>query len=376
MIKSTKEIGPIFLGLVVLLTSCKEFKTSKEQQSMIAEEAEPLAGTFTNPLLDSGADPWTIYHQGNYYYIKSGDRAITLMRTPDITDLRNAEQKVIWRAPDSGDHSKNIWAPEIHYINDNWYIYVAADDGDNRNHRMFVLENTERNPFEGTFRMKSKLKTDAGDNWAIDGSIFRHRKQFYFIWSGWEQPKLEGGEETQNIYIAKMSNPWTVSSDRVLLSTPEFDWERNWSYPGVWRPDAPVYVNEGPQTLPHGDKLHIVYSASGCWTPYYALGLLTMNMDSDPMNKNSWTKAKEPLFRQSEENRVFGTGHSSFFKSPDGTEDWILYHANDTPTDGCGGKRSPRAQRISWTANDMPVLGEPYPTSRRLRKPSGTKVQN
>lgn len=362
---------------VVAMIGCKENRTTEDKPVANPETTQDsiTENTFTNPLLESGPDPWAIYHDGNYYYIKSGNRAITLMRTPDITDLKDAEQKTVWKAPETGNYSQNIWAPEIHYINDDWYVYVAADNGDNRNHRMYVLENTSENPFEGEFTIKSKLKTDKNDNWAIDGSIFKHNDQFYFIWSGWEKPKKEGKGEVQNIYIAEMSNPWTISSDRVMLSTPEFEWERKFEYPDVWQPEAPVYVNEGPQNLAHGDKLHIVYSASGCWTPYYALGLLTMDADSDPMDKASWTKSKDPIFQQSEANGVYGTGHNSFFKSPDDSEDWILYHANDSPIDGCSDKRSPRAQKIGWTEDNMPILGVPYPTSKRLEKPSGTTME-
>tara|TARA_R110000796_G_scaffold67449_5_gene154857 strand:+ start:121258 stop:122355 length:1098 start_codon:yes stop_codon:yes gene_type:complete len=361
--KNNRNLILLSILFTIIIQGCKDHRVS--ENSIVAN----TENTFMNPLLDSGADPWTIYHEGNYYYIKSGAKGIILLKTPDITDLRNAESKVIWTAPATGDHSKNVWAPEIHVINGKWYVYVAADDGDNRNHRMFVLENTSANPFEGTFVVKSKLKTDVNDNWAIDGSIFEHKGNLYFIWSGWEKPKEI--TETQNIYIARMSNPWTISSERVLLSTPELEWEKNWNYPDAWTPEAPVYVNEGPQMLSHGDKIHIIYSASGCWTPYYALGILTADINSNLMDKTSWTKAKEPIFKQSEENKVYGTGHNSFFKSPDGKEDWVLYHANDNPADGCGNKRSPRAQKMSWDSNNMPVLGIPYPTSMKLMKPSG-----
>lgn len=361
--KKNSRLSFVFIAALIIW-GCKEDKFVVKNTLSEAEN------TFMNPLLDSGADPWAIYHEGNYYYIKSGANKITLLKTPDITDLRHAESKVIWTAPETGDYSKNIWAPEIHIIAQKWYVYVAADDGDNRNHRMFVLENSSANPFKGAFELKSKLKTDLKDNWAIDGSVFSHDDTLYFIWSGWEKPKEV--IETQNIYIARMDNPWTISSERVLLSTPELEWEKNWNYPDVWTPDAAVYVNEGPQMIAHGHKIHIIYSASGCWTPYYALGILTADDHSNLMDKASWTKGKQPIFQQSAENKVYGTGHNSFFKSPDGTEDWILYHANDHPSDGCSNKRSPRAQKMSWDSQDMPVLGVPYPTSTKLIKPSGT----
>ena len=364
-------VGFSILLFTVLLSGwvgCRGVPSSADSEPSSADS------TFTNPLLASGADPWAIFHEGNYYYIKSEAGKIILMRTPDITDLQHAKQQTIWIPPANTDHSKDVWAPEIHYIDDNWYIYVAADDGDNRNHRMFVLENTSPNPFQGSFDMKARLQTDPEDNWAIDGSVFAHRDTLYLIWSGWQQPKPEGGQETQCIYIARMSNPWTLASERVELSKPEMEWERNWDYPAAWTPDAPVYVNEGPQVLKHGDKLHLIYSASGCWTPYYALGRLTTDTTRNVLDPASWTKAPEPVFQQSPENGVYGTGHNSFFKSPDGTEDWILYHANDHPADGCSNKRSPRAQRIRWTEDAMPIFGEALPTSKPIRKPSGTPL--
>ncbi|TWT65209.1 glycoside hydrolase family 43 protein [Allorhodopirellula solitaria] len=331
----------------------------------IQRNEQSSADTFTNPLLPSGPDPWTIYHEGMFYYIRSAGGGIVLMRTPDITQLRRAEKQVIWKAPPGTDHSKEIWAPEIHYLRGKWYVYVAADDGQNANHRMFVLENAAEDPFTGSFEVKSKLKTDAEDNWAIDGSVFEHAGELYFVWSGWAEPPTDS--ETQNIYIARMADPWTIDSERVLLSTPELPWERHWE--GLSRA---VYVNEGPQILVHGSKMHIVYSASGCWTPDYALGLLTADATADPMNPDAWTKSPQPVFQQSPERGVYGTGHNCFFKSPDGREDWILYHANDNPEDGCGNKRSPRAQPFRWSDEDMPIFGKPVATSTPLKKPSGT----
>ena len=334
-------------------------------------EALTDKNAFQNPLLESGADPWAIYHDGLYYYIKSDQSSFTLMKTKDITDLRNAQKKVIWDAPKNTDHSNALWAPEIHNIDGVWYIYYAADNGDHLNHRMFVLENKEKDPFDGTFTHKSRLKTDPNDNWAIDGSIFKHKNQLYFIFSGWETPKVT--VETQRIYIAKMSNPWTISSNRVLLNTPEYDWEKMYDYSGTWNESYPIYVNEGPQILTHGNKVHLVYSCSGCWTPYYKLGMLTTTTDSDLMDLKSWIKSEKPVFQQSIKNNVYATGHNSFFKSPDGKEDWILYHANDNPGDGCGTTRSPRAQKIEWDNQGFPIFGEPIPTSQKIRKPSGIR---
>ncbi|GAA4792643.1 glycoside hydrolase family 43 protein [Olivibacter ginsenosidimutans] len=317
---------------------------------------------FTNPLIPSGADPYSTYYKGYYYYTNSvgGDRII-LKKTKSLADLKNAETKTIWMPPPNTMHSKELWAPEIHHIDGKWYAYYAADNGDNNHHRMYVLENVSEDPFEGEWEFKGKLATPS-DKWAIDGDVFRYKGQLYMIWSGWEGD--ENGE--QDIYIAKMKNPYTLDGERVRISKPTFDWERQ------WKGGPEVYVNEGPQFLQHGDDLFIVYSASGCWTDHYSLGLLRLQGDN-LLNAGHWKKYPLPILATSKENGVYSPGHNSFFKSPDGTEDWILYHANSHPGDGCGGKRSPRMQRMSWNTDGTPHIGTPVSTQEQLQVPSGTK---
>ena len=64
-------------------------------------------------------------------------------------------------------------------------------------------------------------------------------------------------------------------------------------------------------------------------------------------------------------------GHNGFFKSPDGTEDWIVYHANDAADYGCDGQRSTRVQKIEWNADGTPNFGVPLSTSEEIAAPSG-----
>ena len=130
-------------------------------------------------------------------------------------------------------------------------------------------------------------------------------------------------------------------------------------------------VNEGPQVLRHGDKLVLIYSASGCWTDFYSLGMLTAAAGSDLLQPGSWTKSTTPVFQQDPAAKVYAPGHNSFFKSPDGTEDWLLYHANDEPGQGCGRFRSPRAQPFTWRADGTPDFGTPVAIGTAVPRPSG-----
>ena len=357
----------LIISFFILILNCSCSKlTSLEHHGSLSQ-------TFNNPLFPKvGPDPWTLLKDGKYYYMHTMSDRLVLWVTNDITNVRNATKKTIW-LPKDPSNSKDLWAPEIHFVNGKWYVYYAADDGNSDNHQMYVLENSHKNPLEGNFILKGRISTDKNNNWAIDGSVFENKGELYMVWSGWQTRRID--TETQNIYIARMSNPWTLGSERVVISKPELEWERNWKNEKGGNPDHIIYVNEGPQPLksPQGKFVHIAYSASGCWTPYYALGLLTADINANLLDPTSWKKSTSPVFKQSPENGVYGTGHNSFFTSPDGKEYYILYHGRDTETDppGEGDRRTPRIQKFVWDKNDYPVLGVPLSISNPLPKPSG-----
>jgi len=61
----------------------------------------------------------------------------------------------------------------------------------------------------------------------------------------------------------------------------------------------------------------------------------------------------------------------SFFKSPDGKEDWIVYHAVGNPRGSCDGARYTMAGKVNWTAEGQPIVGNPPALSTIFLGPSG-----
>jgi hypothetical protein len=143
----------------------------------------------------------------------------------------------------------------------------------------------------------------------------------------------------------------------VLLSEPQYAWEMHG-----------MPINEGPQVLIQDGQLHIIYSASGYWTQQYALGRLTYDGTGSLMDRANWVKAPSPVFQQA--GQVVGVGHASFTKSPDGTQDWIVYHSHPSPG-GDPDQRVIRIQPFSWFPNGTPNFGTPLPSSTILEAPSG-----
>ena len=129
-------------------------------------EAEPIMEniTFKNPVCPSGADPWVIRDPdtGRYYYCYSGGDGVCVNEIADLAHITAEGGTKVYTAPESTMYSREYWAPELHKLGGKWYIYVAADDGDNFNHRMYVLECRGDKPTD-RFEMVGKL-TDPTDN--------------------------------------------------------------------------------------------------------------------------------------------------------------------------------------------------------------------
>src|SRR5262249_54671020 len=115
--------------------------------------------TFTNPL-GAGADPYVVQWNGMYYLVRSAGGSVWIDRAASLEKIHNStpeSQSVkVWTPPSGTGYSGQIWAPELHFLNGKWYIYVAASDGNNNTHRMQVLERNSTDPF-GAFTYKAEI---------------------------------------------------------------------------------------------------------------------------------------------------------------------------------------------------------------------------
>jgi GH43 family beta-xylosidase len=316
-------------------------------------------GTFKNVLTGMDTpDPSIAYHEGFYYMTFTHNGADVMVMKSRTLDFKHAEKKVVWYPPVDTAYSANLWAPEIQFVGGKWYIYFAADDGANENHRMYALQADTDDPM-GDYTFKGQI-TDETNRWAIDGLVLEHGEQLYFVWSGWEGDV----NIAQNTYIAPMSDPLTVSGPRVLLSSPDLEWERA---------GGPPYINEGQSILKKDGRVFLVYSGAGSWTPHYSLGMLALAEGGDPLNPADWKKSTEPLMAMDDEAGVYGPGHNTFAQSPDGTEIWNVYHATSGIADGWNNRRA-RAQRVEWGEDGLPVLGKPLSLDTAIAVPSGSGV--
>jgi GH43 family beta-xylosidase len=243
--------------------------------------------TKKQPLVTQRADPFVYHHTDGYYYFTGsvpGYQEIEIRRAKTLAGLQDGQCLSVWHAHDKGVMSQLIWAPEIHYIAGAWYIYfAAADDATQRNaqhhHRMFVLRNENADPMNQQWTEMGQVQTPQ-DSFSLDATVFEHRQQWYYVWA-----QLTPATRTSSdLYIARLANPWTLATAPIMLSMPEFTWEKS-IYP----------VNEGPAVIEHGDKVFLTYSANAT-DEHYAMGLLWADGTSDLLNAYSWHKQEAPVF--------------------------------------------------------------------------------
>ncbi|MET0322464.1 MAG: glycoside hydrolase family 43 protein [Duganella sp.] len=327
-------------------------------QTAFAIEVAPAGGqppaadlTFSNPLVRHRADPHVALHGDGYYYytatVPEYDR-IELRRARTLDGLGAAEAKVVWRKHARGDMGAHIWAPEMHYIDGKWYIYFTAGRSDAVwEIRLYVLENSSPDPLLGEWKELGQLKT-GWESFALDATTFALNGQRYLAWT---QRGPDSTIHATNIYLAAMDTPWSIAGPAVLLSRPEYGWEK-----------VKHDVNEAPAVIVKNGRVFMTYSASAT-DANYALGLLTAPVDANLLDAASWKKSPVPVFASSGKNSQYGPGHNSFTTTPDGKTDILVYHARNF-RDIVGEplkdrNRHTRAQVLHWNADGTPDFGEP-----------------
>lgn len=289
--------------------------------------------SYPSPLIMHRADPYVYKHTDGFYYFMGSYTDPThnldgkyqylyliLRRSKTIRGLSDNSneytERIIWErnAINNGTMSSHLWAPEIHFIQGKWYVYYTTTISEESpwKIRPHCLECQGNDPMTDTWINKGPVITTVKDDiaftdFSLDHTYFNHKGIDYFVWA-------QKTNNISDIFIARLENPWTICTPSVLLTHPEYNWECHG-----------FAVNEGPSVLKHGDKIFILFSASGT-DATYCMGLLSADTDSNLLEASSWSKLPHPVFQSSSATNCYGPGHNSFTRSEDDTEDLFIYH--------------------------------------------------
>lgn len=300
---------------------------------------------FNNPIAEQRADPWVHKTDAGEYYliatVPEYDR-IVIRKAASINGLKEAKDKEIWHKHEKGVMGSHIWAPELHRIDGKWYVYFAAGESENIwNIRIWVLSNASANPMEGKWTEEGQLKTKR-ESFSLDATTFEHNGKRYLIWA----QNVRGGNHGTALVLSEMKNPTTLTGPEVVITEPEFSWERE-----------KYNVNEGPAVIKKNGKIFVTYSASAT-NHNYCTGLLWIDEKADLLNVANWQKSPSPVFSTNDELKRFGPGHNSFTTSEDGKTTIMIYHARDYKeiqgNELSDKNRATRARVVEWTESGFP----------------------
>jgi GH43 family beta-xylosidase len=274
---------------------------------------------YIRPLVEQRADPYIYKHSDGCYYFTASVPTydyIELRRAKTIDALSSATTTKIWQRHGSGIMSEHIWAPEIHFLDGKWYIYFAAGEKDDIwRIRPYVLECSGSDPMTDPWIEKGMMQKADNDpysftDFSLDATVFEHNGRKYFVWA----QKVGREKGISNLYIAEMESPVKLKTVQVLLSTPDYDWER-----------VDFWVNEGPAIIKRNERIFITFSASATGA-CYCMGMLEASDKEDLLDPQVWKKSRYPVFATNKERNIYGPGHNSFTVSEDG-EDLMIFHA-------------------------------------------------
>lgn len=314
------------------------------------------AARFPFPLMTPRGDPMAIRWEDGYLFMATddehGQRALKIRRVDKLEDIPTAEEHLLLPANDEGDYSGCLWAPELHRVNGRLCIFFAAGMPHwyTVQSRVMMLEGEDPCDASCWSAPKRIVRKDGSplyeEGITLDMTVIPTKKGSYVVWSQREillDPVRCG---TADLMIARLDEqePWKLLSDPVVLSRPEYGWERIHSA-----------VNEGPFLLRRNETLYLTYAAA-LIDDTYCVGMLTAKDGDELLDPACWTKSNYPVFHRFSNDKMIGAGHNAFVQDARG-RDLMLIHSLSRENylhDHADIRRYPCIREVVWDDTEYP----------------------
>ena len=250
----------------------------------------------------------------------------------------------------------SLWAPEVIAANGKYYMYYSGYNQTTEEMGIGVaVSDSPIGPFheiEGTFGEKTYSRTEQPIDLGypiIDPNPFIDDDGSVYLYVSQDQVN-----NVSSIYGCKLS------SDMVTV---EYVTEEALVAPTV-NSDTTKYWNEAPYMYKRDGKYYLAFSSGYYKNKSYCVGLA---VSDSPLS--GFTKVDYSVFKVATEwTHVSGTGHNSFFPSPDGKELWVAYHSH-IDTENRGYQRKINFDKVTFDSDGRLVISGPSITPQVV--PSG-----
>jgi GH43 family beta-xylosidase len=303
-----------------------------------------------NPVFqDYFADPYIWRADGEYFAIGTGraeadgevrERIFPMLRSKDFYEWEVADNALLPPGPELGN---TFWAPEVVWNEGQFWLYYSVGF-DDKNHQLRVA--VSRSP-GGPYRdMGVALLDPKHCTFAIDAHAFRDDDgQWYLFYARDFLDGENGSRPGTALKVARMKSMTELEGEGVVVARARHDWQRfqaqRLMYDQVWD----WHTLEGPFVRKHGGRYYCFYSGGRWENETYGVDYLVADRVLGPyMDTND---GSGPRVLKTVPRLVLGPGHNSIVTGPDGTTDFLVYHAWDPAMSA----RRLFIDQLLWTAD-------------------------
>ena len=320
------------------------------------------SGFFSNPVLENLADPFMFRNtdpgSGEVVYYLAGTsfnryRSADMVHWERLGSWASTAQSLNWPGA-NGNAISGVWACELIKRNSTYHLYFSAVKPDGSKRVIYVATGSN---IEGSFTINSTPVVELPTHGAIDPHPFRDRASGkYYLYYSQDQASDPGN--IARIYTIELADNMlgakAGTSADLCIEAETQAWENKWQ--------------EGAAVREHNGTYYLFYSSRCYCDESYSTGYATALSPKG----SSWTKyAGNPVLSQTSSilGKVSGPGHIGLIQSPDGSEDWMAYHAHVATA--AGGQRHVAIDRYHFETDlyggpDIVVVDGPTLTKQPL----------
>ncbi len=296
-------------------------------------------------------DP-VLIKEGNTYYLFCTGFGISVFTSTDMKSWKPSkpvfEKAPGWAVEAIPGFKGHIWAPDIVYHNDVYYLYYSVSAFGRNTSCIGVVTNTTLNPEDKNYKWVDHGKViqsvPGRDLWnAIDPNVAFDESQ---------QPWMVFGSFWSGIKLVKLD------SSMLSVAVPE-EWrsvsKRPRDYNVADENPEPGAV-EAPFIFKHGDYYYLFLSFDYCCRGKESTYKIVVGRSKDikgpytDKNNTSLNANGGSLVLQGDE-RWAGLGHNSVYTFD--ANDYIVFHAYDSND---GGKPKLRIEKLAWDEQGWPIV--------------------
>ncbi len=327
----------LLIASVAIFANCSKSKNEVPEEvagTKNAGEFQTSAACYTNPIIsDEGGDPFCFKHNGTYYLYRPENKTVVYNTSTDLVNW-SATATLNFTSP------SNVWAPEVHQVGSDLYLYYANPNGVNEGRDLMGVKLTS--PTSAGNNTPVNMVGSATDEINIDPTVYQEGSDYYLLWKN-------VGTGNSRIRIRKLNSSNATqfasgSSQSVIF--PDVA-------PNPLNKEHPTLIREG-YSSPTKYRYYLFFNSGVGDTEDYKVNYATSNSLMGTYTFQGTMMAKNA------NRNIYSVGGHSIVRDGNNYR-WMVYRGKSTTAVGWGG-RKPRIDRLFIDATAGTAICEPTTT--------------